>query len=149
VFASLRKLFFTVGRVRFAKKIIFLLWIVLISLLKQFSYSRTCSLRFENMFILIKCVCFASKIIFLQSNMFALLRYRKIPIIEAFVRFRFDIVAITNMYHFNFVTLNASCPPPPPPSESCRHQYVPKRMSVNIFKKESVLKSIFLCKVAL
>ncbi len=33
--------------------------------------------------------------------------------------------------------------------ETGRRQYVPKWMSVNSLKKESVLKSIFLCKVAL
>ncbi len=54
-----------------------------------------CSLRFENNFLIIEHVRIASKIISLLSNVFALLEEN--PIIEAFVRFRFDIVAITIM----------------------------------------------------
>ncbi len=52
-----------------------------------------CSLRFKNNFLTVECVRFDIE---------------KDPIIKTFVRFRFDIVAITYMYHFNFVTLNAS-----------------------------------------
>jgi hypothetical protein len=38
------------------------------------TYCRTCSLRFENNLLTVESVRFASKIIFLLSNVFALLR---------------------------------------------------------------------------
>ena len=38
------------------------------------TYCRTCSLRFENNFLIFDRVCFASKIIFFLANVFASLR---------------------------------------------------------------------------
>ncbi len=79
--------FLIVKRVRFALTIIFLLSQVFISLKKEFSYYRACSLcfennfylmcslRFENNFLTNKRVRFATKIISLLSNMFASLQY--------------------------------------------------------------------------
>jgi hypothetical protein len=72
--------------------------------------------RFENSFFAIERVCFASKITFVLSNVFASFRkniayYRwcslrfdieENTIIEAFVRFRFASVAITNL-NFNII----------------------------------------------
>jgi hypothetical protein len=62
--------FLTVERVHFALKIIFFLSTVFASLRKQFFYYRTCSLRFH-----------------IEEN----------TIIEAYLRFRFDIVVITSV----------------------------------------------------
>ncbi len=78
----------TDGRVRFASKIIFFLSNVFALLRKQFSFHKMCSLRFENNFLTIgqvrfrfenSCLAiepvrFASKIIFVLSNVFASFR---------------------------------------------------------------------------
>jgi hypothetical protein len=77
--------FLITERVRFALKTIFFLSNVFASnqkifllpsevfvlVSKEFSYYPTYSLRFENNFLSIECVRFASKIIFLLSNVFA------------------------------------------------------------------------------
>ena len=76
VFASLRK-------------IICVLSEVFASLLKQFSYYRTCSLRFENNFGSIECVRFAWKIICLLSKVFASLRYRRKHHYQSFLSLSF------------------------------------------------------------
>ncbi len=65
---------FNINFLRSASKLIFFLCNVFASLQKYFSYCRMSSLCFINNFLTVECVCLASTIIFLLSDVFASLK---------------------------------------------------------------------------